>query len=169
MPRKRKRNIDPGVEARNHKRYKISSQDTTTKHPILLLYYPKVSSLREYLLSRFPKSAKSRRKRIDSVVQWPPNAGSGLSNDCITSASTAPGNVDLSKLLDTTIVGYGANPQQLGPSLQQQRDVDMLSQKLHSSAKSDSGNAGITQHEVCSSALELFLLSMRRWRSMKRC
>ena len=168
MSRKRRRKLDSEVEVRNSKRCKGSTQDTTAEYPIVSLYYPKVSSLRGYLLSRFPRSAKSRRKRIDSIAQWSSSAGRGLSDDRITRGSTTenglrePVKEDLSKLLDTTIVGYGADTQRVAHSLQQQQDVEMLSQKLHSSVKSDNSNAAITQHEVCSSTLGLFLSSKKK-------
>jgi hypothetical protein len=73
MPGKRKR-TRPGQGPRgDEKRLRLSgsfngsSQDPVVKTAVLAQYYPRVVSLREYLLSKLPTTSKIRRKKIQTV------------------------------------------------------------------------------------------------------
>ena len=71
MPGKRKRNR-PGRDIKgDEKRQKISggfnAKDPVVKKAILAQYYPKVLTLREFLLAKLPASSKIRRKKILSA------------------------------------------------------------------------------------------------------
>ncbi|KAF9883083.1 hypothetical protein FE257_004117 [Aspergillus nanangensis] len=65
-------------------------------HPVISLYYPRVVTLRQYLLQQIPVSSKSRRRRIASVRLDDPSKQSGRSGDQAS---------DLASLLDTTLIG----------------------------------------------------------------
>jgi telomerase reverse transcriptase len=94
MAGKRKRNR-PGREIQGeNKRQRISgnfnSKDPVIKTAVLAQYYPKVLSLREYLLSKLPTTSKIRRKKILSVGKKP---------------QSSEGEHTLNILLDQTLVG----------------------------------------------------------------
>lgn len=71
MTGKRKRKRAGKADERDQKRQKIiggfNTKESIVKHALLLQYYPKVSSLREYLLSSLPSASKIRRRKISSV------------------------------------------------------------------------------------------------------
>jgi telomerase reverse transcriptase len=77
----------------DQKRQKVSetsnSKEAVVKEALLAQFYPRVSSLREFLISKLPPSSKVRRKKILSVGK---NADSGADQK-------------LSKFLDQTLVG----------------------------------------------------------------
>lgn len=112
MSRKRKRlEQDPALPAaprkrqrkrKTHVREERDSQHTTAVlgHPSLSSYYPRVLSLRAYLLSNLPPSSKLRRRRLACLGD---NNGAldrdnGKSNGFLTGKQ-------LSGLLDSTLVG----------------------------------------------------------------
>ncbi len=64
------------------------------KHALLAQYYPKIQSLRAYVLAKLPASSRIRRKRIASVGSPSDSAGRSLSD-----AEKA-----LGRLLDTAMV-----------------------------------------------------------------
>ncbi|MCJ1364272.1 hypothetical protein MMC16_003381 [Acarospora aff. strigata] len=47
------------------------------KHPVLSLYYPRVVTLRQYLLHQLPASSKARRRRLVAVGSCPEETRSG--------------------------------------------------------------------------------------------
>ena len=65
----------------------LSKSPSRVRHALLALYYPRLLTLRSYLLYKLPETSKTRRRRI---AEWG-------SND-------ADGDGD-SHILDTTIVG----------------------------------------------------------------
>lgn len=86
--RKRKR---PGQVEGDQKRQKVSSNSgLVVKDSLLAKFYPQVLSLREYLLSKLPKTSKVRRKKIISVGKK------------IDGKKTEQ---ELAKFLDQTLVG----------------------------------------------------------------
>ena len=62
MGKKRKR--ASSSQLRSQKRVKPTNKQGCLYHPTLCLYYSQVFTLREYLLSRLPKSSRSRRRRV---------------------------------------------------------------------------------------------------------
>jgi len=71
MGGKRKRNRPAGRAPDDNKRQRLSaslnSKTAVVKQALLAQYYPKVVSLREYLLLKLPTSSKVRRKKILSL------------------------------------------------------------------------------------------------------
>lgn len=86
----------------NHKRRKHVDVGIVT-HPVLGRYYPKLVSLRQYLLSKLPASSQKRRHKL-SILGRKTCAGSELET-----ANGSQDDIALAKLLDTTIVGV-TNP-----------------------------------------------------------
>lgn len=62
------------------------------EHPTLCLYYPRVSTLRNYLLSNLPASSRSRRRRITSIGRQLENVPgtSGQTRSCTQSGLPGP-------------------------------------------------------------------------------
>lgn len=86
--RKRKRS---GRSEGDRKRQKTSSNNAlVVKDALLAKYYPQVLSLRDYLLSKLPKTSKVRRKKIISVGR--------RSDDKKTEQ-------ELARFLDQTLIG----------------------------------------------------------------
>lgn len=75
MAGKRKRNRAGRDGQGENKRQRttgfFNSKDPVVKSAVLAQYYPKVLSLREYLVSKLPSSSKIRRRKILSVGQNP--------------------------------------------------------------------------------------------------
>ena len=63
-----------------------------TDHPLLQQYYANISSLRQYLVSKLPKTSKKRRRRLLHY-------GSGSADD------TPTADLRVASLLDGVIVG----------------------------------------------------------------
>ncbi|KAL2072875.1 hypothetical protein VTL71DRAFT_12218 [Oculimacula yallundae] len=90
MPGKRKRKRSAKGEG-DQKRQKTSSNSPlAVKESLLARYYPQVLSLKEYLLSKLPKTSKIRRKKINSVGKKPDDKKS---------------EQNLARFLDETLVG----------------------------------------------------------------
>ncbi|KAH8905114.1 hypothetical protein BR93DRAFT_765809 [Coniochaeta sp. PMI_546] len=84
-----------GQSSKTAKKARKSSDDSLS-HPLLSQLYPHLQTLREYVLSRLPASSRLRRKKIASV---------GLQSN--TSGTSLPKvELDLARLLDTTVVAY---------------------------------------------------------------
>ena len=86
--RKRKRSGQSEGDQKRQKTY--SNNALVVKDSLLAKYYPQVLTLREYLLSKLPKTSKVRRKKIISVGK--------KSNDKQTEQ-------ELSRFLDQTLIG----------------------------------------------------------------
>lgn len=71
MTKKRKRSratkYSPGVNCKKRKTDSDGNGSILTEHPTLCLYYPRISTLRVYLLSSLPISSRSRRRKIASI------------------------------------------------------------------------------------------------------
>jgi hypothetical protein len=98
MPAKRKRTRPGHGSGRDGKRLRLSGsfngsgQDPVVKTALLAQYYPRVLSLREYLLSKLPPTSKIRRKQILTVGR---NLG----------GATRERDQALAHALDKTLVG----------------------------------------------------------------
>lgn len=99
MTRKRKRNTHGQGNREDGKRQRVSGsfnngngKDPVVKNALLAQYYPRVVSLREYLLSKLPPTSKIRRKKILTVGR----------NPC---AETRERDQALADALDRTLVG----------------------------------------------------------------
>ena len=134
---------------------KVEEALVIPNHGLLSLYYPNVSSLRTYILSRFPKSSRSRKQRLRSVTFWN-KARETNGNPCQAELGTAIfptsssllENERLAQLLDETIIGYGLEVQKCLPALQARGDLRALTDEFISSTKSSEGSNNVDEPEV---------------------
>lgn len=119
-------------------------------HPVLSLYYNRVVSLRQFLLSQIPVSSRSRRKRIGSVGRAVCTRVTGGSGQVGNSSSDDNG---FATFLDTTLVGV---LKETPPTVSRERQRDLVaftqsqsqSQSKSQLSNSDSGSS-CAQAEVC--------------------
>ncbi|KAI9843191.1 MAG: hypothetical protein M1837_006553 [Sclerophora amabilis] len=104
--RKRKRirsKLSPEDGPRKRTKIVLERKDATapapvnTTHSLLDLYFPRVWTLRDFLISKLPTSSKRRRRKIISVR--PKESGT------VPRRSEADGDAPLGQLLDETLVG----------------------------------------------------------------
>lgn len=123
-------------------------------HPVLTLYYNRVVSLRQYLLSQIPVASRSRRRRIASI-------GSRTTRG-IQVGNSNNSDHGLAAFLDTTLVGV---LKETPPTISRERQRDLVafsqsqsqSQSKSQLSNSDSGSS-CAQAEVCRTALYYFYL-----------
>lgn len=137
MARKRKRPArDASFDERPCKRRAAAVTDA--HHPVLSLYYPKLLSLRQYLLGKMSSHSKARRRRIAALSTRP--------SACGRDDSVADVEPELAKLLDSTLVGVcGALAGQAGHI---QADVATISQHQANSTCGSSTAGACSQSEV---------------------
>ena len=121
-------------------------------HPVLSLYYNRVVSLRQFLLSQIPVSSRSRRKRIGSVGRAVCTKVTGGNGQVGNSSSDDNG---FATFLDTTLVGV---LKETPPTVSRERQRDLVaftqsqsqsqSQSKSQLSNSDSGSS-CAQSEVC--------------------
>ena len=147
MARKRK-HVGETSEPHFAKRSKFSEAvflpAAVRSHPVLDLHYVKIYSLREYLLSKLPASAKFRRRSIaslrpihrdvDHTVDQDPYAGHNKDHE-----------IRLTDLLDSVLVGVGVEKE---PDSSRTRDFEVFSQQTNSTLTSSIGDGTVSQHEV---------------------
>ena len=141
--RKRKRcgsGIDTSVGGAT-KRQRIlqnpKTKDAVVKDAVLAQYYPKVVSLREYLVSKLPPTSKIRKKKILSFGK---NFGSNREE-----------NEAFSKFLDQTIIGV-RNYQEISPQ-ERTKQWSSFSQRIDTSDSTFANLTGVglfSQAEVSS-------------------
>lgn len=98
MPGKRKRCRPAHHHDTSIKRIKICSHAATITHPTLSLYYPRILTLRDYILSQLPATSKTRRRKFTNLSHETTEK-SGGNGDTEDEASTM-----LAKLLDRTLI-----------------------------------------------------------------
>ena len=150
MVRKRKRPItqnllDPNISKKQKLEQPILEAQKTYRYPLLSLYYPNVSTLRDYLLSRLTRSSKSRRKKIASIPLWLSHLNTIQSGFPQLGPTRLEG---LSKLVDTTLVGYSSDVSGTRNHVIILKDLEQFSQRLHSSCTSSLGDQLLTQSNV---------------------
>lgn len=124
-------------------------------HPVISSYYPKVLSLRQYLLQQLPASSKSRYRRIASLGLgqnpdspkedrlWPVSSG----DDGQLQNSQA--NLEIAELLDLTLVGVSRDSD---PTDNQTRQIELAAftqSQVHSSLACTDTGPTCAQSEVC--------------------
>lgn len=146
-PRKRKKTRRGGGGGRSQKTQKMRSEtaaatpslataprDSAVKQDLLARYYPRVETLRAYLLTRLPASSRIRRKRLAAV-----------------GATAEPSAVEqlLSRLLDMTLVACGVSSSGDGngdddgdppdglPSLEERGDRERLRETFSQTKRAD--------------------------------
>lgn len=96
MKRKRSspRGLGPSKHPKHNQHSTISSQDVT--HPVLRNYYPRLVTLRQWLLMKLGEASKRRRKALEDL-----DCGilGGSSQDALPDAIAA-------RILDETLVGF---------------------------------------------------------------
>lgn len=140
MARKRKRaHAVKVVGEESRKRVKIDEDEqTSVEHPTLCLYYTRISTLRNYLLSRLPSSSKRRRRRVATAEI---------------------------RILDETLV-CTINDQTQAPDLSRLKDFEVFSQKVSLTARSSIGGASTSLPDLIDFAI--WLLFHRTYRQAHR-
>jgi telomerase reverse transcriptase len=143
MPRKRKRHSSDEIfDSRPEKRAKSTNSSTQKsyeiahKYPVLPLYYPHVSSLREFLLFQIPLSSRSRRRKIKSL---------GTDKHLSADGHTNP----LSALLDSVVVGYFGNLDQSTEESRRKELTQFSLTQLNQTIGSTPSGPAFSQSEVC--------------------
>lgn len=104
----------------------LQSSDAV-KHALLAQYYPTILTLRQYVLDNLPASSRIRRRKIAAVGIEHTTAGSaGKDFDGI--------RAQLARLLDTTLVGRHACPEEVAKAQSESR----LQQWIDYSQRDDS-------------------------------
>ncbi|KAI1518837.1 telomerase reverse transcriptase [Pyrenophora tritici-repentis] len=113
---KRKRSDHASVGSRKLPKHASATPPSAT-HPVLQRLYPQVLTLRCYLLSRLPKSSKSRHRKISQL---------GRASTAQDPTPIHPLDTDLADLLDSALVGSlaGAEPEKQA-QVNQERDQDI--------------------------------------------
>ena len=149
MTRKRKHHLSdqPTTILTSHKRHKSHSVvSPSTQHSVLCQYYPKVQTLRDYLLSELPASSKSRRRRIVSICRSAEAQEAEIESATCQKSQT---NIDkdLARLLSSTLVGAGITHAAKQPWT---KDFEIFSQQLASTTASIWAEGTTSQTEVSS-------------------
>ena len=163
---------DSNVQKKQRLGPSTNNTNTCLWYQSLSSYYPHVSTLRDYLILRLPKSSKSRRKKIGSIPIWSSTQtraviGPETQDDCHQHLSgdykvVSTRSANLSKLLDTTIVGYTSDTSDASVSRNHVtifNDLQQFSQKLHSSVTSSVGDQSVTQSDASYPSKATSLLS----------
>ena len=165
MTRKRKRptkrdsseTVNSNISKRQRIAPLIPRHQETHSHPLLSSYYPNVSILRGYLLSRLPTSSKSWRRKIAFIPRWSTKQidefkeRAADSHEAIRSGThrLEPTRLaGLSKLLDTALVGYTNDAPDTCNHVILSKELQQFSQKLRSSVTSSVGDQALTQSDV---------------------
>lgn len=135
MTRKRKRT--GALVASSSKRVKRVQESIppqpSTNHPTLSFYYPQVLSLRHFLISKLPKAARSRRRKIAHLGRRLPTSSSpndrppasDLSFNVRSTADAAS-----SHLLDSVLVCAAVNTLPEPSQSTRAREFDLFSQQV---------------------------------------
>ncbi|EFW14423.1 telomerase reverse transcriptase [Coccidioides posadasii str. Silveira] len=112
-PQKRP-NTSPGPEAAGKPSSFEPTSSTSTTHPVLSLYYPRVVKLRSYILELLPPTSKSRRRKVASLGSQNGRVSNIAGSRRSTASQSQARNGDeadrsraqgVAELLDTTLVG----------------------------------------------------------------
>lgn len=136
MGKKRKRPAkDDGPERPSQKRVHAPSQEAAQHlHPVISLYYPRVVTLRQYLLDQLPASSKSRRRRIASLGRQGRPARQPADDE-----DQHHRVQQLADLLDSTLVGV-LNESSPAVDLARQKDfAAFTASQFRSSSGTDAG------------------------------
>jgi hypothetical protein len=118
-PAPRKRRAQTVNDQRNHH----GSSDPPVSHELLSLYYPRIVSLRQFLLSSLPPSSTSRRRRLSTY---------GVDSQAGT---------ETPHLFDSTLIGVFPEPEL---AVQESRQRDFVA-FTNSQQRSADGTNGSTQ------------------------
>jgi hypothetical protein len=113
----------PRKKAKRAAKPSAASTPIGPDHPVLQRLYPKVLTLRNYLLSRLPKSSKNRRRRLSQL---------GLGTPAQDDTSTRDVDIRLGQLLDSTLIGCFSPvaPRDFAQELKERdRDIENFTQQ----------------------------------------
>jgi hypothetical protein len=143
MTRKRKRSRQEHSAESGNKRLRPCGAGLTdgglVKQAVLSQYYPKVLTLREYLLSKLPAYSKVRRKKISAVKRRIPCDGVGetdLDESC------------LAEYLDQTLVGVQEEESPKDERWKQWTCFSQRADNSESTVRSGDGDGDCSQSEV---------------------
>lgn len=125
--KRRMTNASSGVQSRPAKQRKHLPSESrhpahVVKHALLAQYYPKILTLRQYILDNLPASSRIRRRKIETFGT---NEPTGDPDDV---------RVQLAGLLDTTLVSLHVYPEEVTEA----RSKSHLQQWVDYSQKDDS-------------------------------
>lgn len=98
----------PAKQPRTGADRSLQSADVV-KHALLPQYYPKIQTLRQYVLDKLPPKSKIRRRKIAAVGNAQPDADTAAQGPKADADNTE--NV-LAELLDTTLIGTHVLPRE---------------------------------------------------------
>jgi hypothetical protein len=124
-----------------------SATPPAIEQPVLQRYYPRLLTLRHYLLSQLPKSSKNRRRNISQLGR--PTATRSATrnatqnktqnesqNESQNTTSKGVSDIELGQLLDSTVIGGGSNTAQTYNQDQivteRNKDIETFTQQLSS-------------------------------------
>ncbi|CAI6341564.1 unnamed protein product [Periconia digitata] len=167
---KRKGSANVGSRPSKRPRQAANQSPTATtsciQHPVLARLYPKVVSLRHYLLSQLPTSSKNRRRKIAHLgVQQVPDNGDDK-NDNSVDISTSAIDTEVAKLLDSILVGVASKhvtDATIVTDIAKEHDQDLqtFSQQLSSGSTGGTFKPGYF--------LQAEIVDFVIWRLFRRC
>jgi len=143
MPRKRKRSRQEQSTENGKKRLRPCgtqlADEGLVKQALLSRYYPKVLTLRKYLLSKLPTSSKVRRKKIsaDKRRTW-----------CDQVDGNEPDDSNLAEYLDQTLVGVQEEESPKDERWKQWTYFSQPADNQESTVRSGDGDENCSQSEV---------------------
>ncbi|KAL8950083.1 MAG: hypothetical protein Q9222_003867 [Ikaeria aurantiellina] len=160
MSGKRKRHRPDKSDAVSRNRTKRDTEPAgqgPTTHPTLSLYYPRILTLRAYLLSKLPKSSKTRKRKITALSG---NVASG----CNAQEGLIPANdtnARLAKLLDCTLVCERPH-EDVFKLHSKERDFQTFSQRFEGVDESSLLEGNTPQSEIVDFAIWLLFHRIHR-------
>jgi telomerase reverse transcriptase len=143
MSRKRKRSTQEQPVKCGNKRLRLSGAEPSdgglVKQALLSQYYPKVLTLRDYLLSKLPASSKVRRKKISAAKQR-------IRSDRVD--DTELDDSCLAKYLDRTLVGVQEEESPKDERWKQWTYFSQHADNSESTIRSGDGDGDCSQSEV---------------------
>jgi len=123
--------------------------DDSVKHPLLSLYYPRIVTLRTYLLETLPVSAKKNRRKI-ALLGRPNNGNKEQQSPGNDQGEGAPldRTAKLAELLDTTLVGLSKRDTKEDIEKRMKDFVEYSQTQVGSTIGSSLGTGNCSQSEV---------------------
>ena len=162
-PRKR-RSLDAGLQSS----VVLPKDNAFITHPLLSLYYPRLLTLRHYLQSQLPPSARSRRRRIASAATQHETFDAVGASDYQRNTQRVEDDGALATLLDTTLIGQ-FQAQRPDRDDSRIRELATLSQKVTSTVGSSVGGGTCSQSEACTILLWSSVEHVCSWHVLWSC
>lgn len=137
---------------RQKKHHPAASTTGSHGHPVLCRYYPKVQTLREYVLAKLPSSSKSRRRKL-TLSRHNPKDDDGELKSAVDEDQDESDGSKLNNLLDSTLIGIREVTG--SESICRSKDFEIFSQQISSTVASSLGEGTLSQSEVSASFFSL--------------